>query len=93
MAICALCEDKELSPHSKLTTCPNCRASMGAWERRPQIEVVNRRRKLHIYDMRMENVIVHAGNVRRSMPIVKPFVSATALRRQARDERKQKNGK
>lgn len=95
MAICVLCEDKELSPHSRLTTCTNCRSSMGTWERRTTAEVVNRRRRLHIYDMRMENVILHGRDVRRAAPLIKPFVSATALKRQAREERKQqpRNGR
>lgn len=90
MAICVLCEEVELSPRSKLTTCRNCRSSIGVWGRRPMIEVLNRRRKLHIYDMRMETVVINPGNI-RAVPIIKPFVSATELKRRAREERK--NGK
>lgn len=87
MAICVLCEEKELAPRTRLTTCSNCRASMGVWQRRPAIEVLNRRRKLHIYDLRMENVVLHPGNI-RAQPLIKPFVSATALKRQAREHRR-----
>lgn len=91
MAICILCEENELSPRSKLTTCSNCRASMGIWGRRPTIEVLNRRRKLHIYDMRMENVVINPGNI-RAVPLIRKFVTASQLKKQAREERKT-NGK
>jgi hypothetical protein len=88
MALCKLCEDKELSPRSKLDTCSNCRASMGVWSRRTAAEVLNRRRKLHIYDMRMELVVLHPGNL-KAKPIPKPFLSATALKKQVKSVRKQ----
>jgi hypothetical protein len=87
MAICVLCDENELKPHSKLTTCTNCRASMGTWQRRTQAEILNRRRKLHIYDLRMENVILHPGNI-RAQPVIKPFVSANQVKKQARELRR-----
>lgn len=91
MAICVLCEEKELKPRSQLSTCSNCRASMGIWGRRGAAEVLNRRRKLHIYDLRMENVVLHPGNIRAN-PVVKPFVSAGALRKQVKTELRTGNG-
>jgi hypothetical protein len=83
MAICILCEENELAPRSRLTTCSNCRSSMGLWGRRPAAEVLLRRRKLHIYDLRMENVVLHPRNIRIE-PVVRPFVSSAELKRQAK---------
>jgi hypothetical protein len=83
MAICIICEEQELSPRSKLLTCKNCRQSMGEWGRRPPIEVLNRRRKLHIYDVRMENVVLNPGKLKVA-PVVKPFRSNTAVKRELR---------
>lgn len=65
---------------------------MGLWSRRPQVEILNRRRKLHIYDVRMENVIVSGERVRRAPPIVKPFQSASQVKRQVKELKKQLNG-
>jgi hypothetical protein len=58
---------------------------MGLWVKRPQVEILNRRRKLHIYDLRMENVIVSGEKVRREVPIVKPFLSARDIKRNAKE--------
>ena len=87
MAICVLCEENELAPNSRLTTCSNCRGSFGRWAKRSNAEIMNRRRKLHIYDMRMEVVAREPGNL-RAVPVVKPFISATQLRKQAREVKK-----
>jgi hypothetical protein len=57
MPICIICEEQELKPRSQLPTCTLCRASMGVWARRRPAQVLERRRKLHIYDTRMEHVI------------------------------------
>lgn len=83
MAVCTICEEQELSPNSRLVTCKNCRASMGVWGRRPPIEVLNRRRKLHIYDTRMENVVLNPGRL-KIVPVVKPFRSNTVVKRELR---------
>ncbi len=91
MAICVLCEENELAPKSRLTTCSNCRGSFGRWAKRSNAEIMNRRRKLHIYDMRMEVVAREPGNI-RAVPVPKPFVSATQLRKEAKQVLKQ-NGK
>lgn len=87
MAICVLCEENELSPKSQLKTCSNCRSSFGRWARRSNAEIMNRRRKLHIYDMRMEVVAREPGNL-RAEPLPKPFISATQLRKQAREAKR-----
>jgi hypothetical protein len=87
MAICVLCEENELAPRSQLKTCSGCRSSFGRWAKRSNAEIMNRRRKLHIYDMRMEVVAREPGNL-RAVPIVKPFVSATQLRKQAKEIKK-----
>ncbi len=87
MAICVLCEENELAPKSQLTTCSNCRSSFGRWSKRSNAEILNRRRKLHIYDMRMEVVAREPGNL-RAVPVPKPFVSATELRKVARKQLK-----
>lgn len=94
MAICVLCEENELAPRSKLPTCSNCRASMGLWARRPAAEVLNRRRKLHIYDLRMENVVLHPDprKVRRMAPVIKRFMSASALTKKMKQDLKNGNG-
>lgn len=92
MAICVLCEEKELAPRSQLTTCSNCRGSMGLWGRRTAAEVLNRRRKLHIYDLRMENVVLHPSNVTKAKPVIKNFVSASALKKQVKAELRNGNG-
>lgn len=91
MAICVLCEEYECLPNSKLPTCSNCRSSMGTWQRRPQAEILNRRRKLHIYDVRMETIILNPRNVTKATPVIKPFISATQIRKQAREANK-RNG-
>jgi hypothetical protein len=90
MAICILCEENELAPRSILLTCRNCRASMGAWGRRPAAEVLNRRRRLHIWDLRMENVVLNPRNI-RAVPVVKPFVPAKEVKLRAAKQL-QKNG-
>ncbi len=92
MAICVLCEEYECLPNSKLSTCSNCRGSMGTWQRRPQAEILNRRHKLHIYDLRMENVILHPDHVTKATPIIKPFISANQIKKRAREERRNGNG-
>lgn len=85
MAVCVLCEENELKPKSRLKTCSLCRSSFGRWARRSNAEIMNRRRKLHIYDMRMEVVAREPGNI-RAVPIPKPFVSATQLRKDAKQQ-------
>jgi hypothetical protein len=89
LAICKLCEEVELSKKSRLETCKNCRASMGVWSRRPAAEVLRRRQRLHVYDMRMEMVVLHPRNVTKQPAMVKPFVSAAQLKKQRLKERSQ----
>jgi hypothetical protein len=81
MAICILCEEHELSPRAQLKTCRTCRSSMGMWGRRPAADVLRRRQKLHIYDVRMEMVVLNPKNVTKAEPIVKPFESARDVKR------------
>lgn len=90
MAICVLCEENELAPKSLLSTCSGCRSSFGRWAKRSNAEIMNRRRKLHIYDMRMEVVAREPGNL-RAVPVPKPFISATTLRKQAKEIKKNGN--
>ena len=87
MAVCVICEEEELSPRSKLKVGKNCRASMGVWGRRPTAEVLNRRRKLHIYDMRMENVVLNPRNL-KAEPVVKKFETAAQVKKRVKLERK-----
>lgn len=50
--------NKELLPHARLPLCSLCRSSIGRWQKRRPAEVLERRRKLHLYDARMEEVVV-----------------------------------
>jgi hypothetical protein len=50
------CENP-LSPRSKLTICETCRSGMGTWLKRRPAEVIERRRKLHMYDSRMDQLV------------------------------------
>lgn len=43
----------ELPEGARSTTCKNCRASIGAWKRRPLRDVLLRRARLRKYDTRM----------------------------------------
>ena len=63
---------------------------MGNWAKRPAAEILNYRRQLHIRDTRMENVIINPdpAKVRQAVPIVHPFASAAAVKRYAREVRK-----
>lgn len=49
------CENP-LSPRSKLPICALCRGSMGSWQKRKPAEIKERRRRLHLYDSRMEQL-------------------------------------
>ena len=55
--LCNICEENPLSPRSRLPTCPNCRASINRWAKRKLSAVIERRRKLHIYDTRMSTLV------------------------------------
>lgn len=46
----------ELSPRSSLTECPNCRASLVSWLKRRPAEILDRRRKLTMYEGRMRSI-------------------------------------
>lgn len=46
-----------LAPHAKLAFCYLCRGSIGRWVKRRPADVLERRRKLHLYDHRMEEVV------------------------------------
>ena len=91
MVICPLCEETELSKNAKLPTCRNCRGSIGSWARRSAAEILNRRRKLHIYDLRMETLVAHPAAPTKAAPVLKPFVSTAKLRKEIR-QRKGGNG-
>lgn len=54
--ICVICEERELRPNSVLLDCSVCRGSMGFWHKRGAAALLERRRKLHIYDTRMQHV-------------------------------------
>lgn len=49
--------DNPISPRSHFTACPLCRASMGTWLKRRAAEIVERRRKLQMYDSRMSELV------------------------------------
>lgn len=55
---CAMrdCENT-LTEHTRMKLCVNCRASIGRWENRRTAEILERRRKLHLYDHRVGIVI------------------------------------
>jgi hypothetical protein len=56
--VCQIPEcDNELKPGSRLDTCSLCRASINRWAKRRPAEVIERRRKLHMYDHRMSEVV------------------------------------
>jgi len=58
MAKCAIPECVNDTPDgSKLPICPLCRRNIGSWLRRRPAEVLERRRKLHMYDHRMQKVV------------------------------------
>lgn len=50
------CENT-LSEHTRMRLCVNCRASIGRWEHRRTAEILERRRKLHLYDNRVKVVV------------------------------------
>lgn len=56
--ICAmdLCGNA-LTVHARLDFCSNCRSSIGRWTKRRPAEVLERRRKLHLYDNRMSELV------------------------------------
>jgi hypothetical protein len=57
MAKCAIPEcDGETRPKSKLTMCSLCQGNLNRWLKRSVVEVLERRRKLHMYDHRMGKV-------------------------------------
>jgi hypothetical protein len=47
----------ELTAHARLDFCVNCRGSIGRWSKRRPAEVLERRRKLHLYDNRMSELV------------------------------------
>jgi len=47
----------DLKPGTKLPFCVNCRSSLGRWSKRRPAEVLERRRKLHLYDNRMSELV------------------------------------
>jgi hypothetical protein len=58
VAKCAIPEcENNTPPRSKLPVCPTCRGNIGSWKRRRPAEVLERRRKLHMYDNRMDIVV------------------------------------
>lgn len=48
----------ELSPNSKMRTCPNCRAYWHRWDRKRPAEVVHYAHKLRLYQSRMNVIAV-----------------------------------
>lgn len=54
--ICPIC-DEALTEHARLALCKNCRASICVWSRRTPRQVLERRKKLHIYDTRMADLV------------------------------------
>jgi hypothetical protein len=55
--ICTICEEREVSPRSRFTTCPVCRGNMGGWKRKGVGAILDYRRKLHVRDSRMESLV------------------------------------
>jgi hypothetical protein len=46
----------EISPRSTLDICPLCRQTLYRWRQRRPAEILERRRKLTMYQSRMDNV-------------------------------------
>lgn len=55
--ICTICEEREVSPRSRFTECPTCRANKGGWRRKGVAAILDYRRKLHVRDLRMETLV------------------------------------
>jgi hypothetical protein len=55
--ICTICEEREVSPRSRFTTCPVCRGNMGGWVRKGVAAILSYRRKLQIRETRMEYLV------------------------------------
>lgn len=55
--ICSICDEREVSPRSRFTTCPVCRGNMGGWVRRGVAAILSYRRKLQIRETRMEYLV------------------------------------
>lgn len=55
--ICTICDEREVSPRSRFTTCPVCRGNMGGWVRRGVAAILSYRRKLQIRETRMEYLV------------------------------------
>lgn len=48
---------RELKPNSRFGTCQVCRSSQHRWAKRRPAEILNYRRKLHVYDLRISSLV------------------------------------